>query len=136
MKAEHLWKMDAQADNVVDQNWGPTYHVDPFTVVNHPQNHYLEFVKKKDTRVECIVPTQKLKDWQRWLSRQSTVFELAQRIVVNNDIDNVIRMKNILCHHYERLIKKQFPSNLSYAFQQEIKDEGTHYYHFITFFIN
>ncbi len=63
---------------------------------------------RDDIRAECQSTTQQLKGWQGWIACQSTVFELAKRIVVNNDYDNVIRMTRVLTAHYKNLIKKDF----------------------------
>ena len=111
------------SSNTIDQRWEADYE-GPCVQEFGPLNHEFQVIMRDDTRVECKLTTQQLKSWQVWIACQSTVFELAKRIVVNNDYDNVVRMTRVLTAHYKNLIKKRFPANIQRQFRQTVTAEG------------
>jgi len=123
MQPLQMAKRDYIVGDVIDQGWGDDY-LSPYCIDNQPSNHQMQFLMSVDTREDCHVPPNILKSWQIWLARESTVFELAKRIVVNNDYINVVRMTKVLTYHYVKLLKKHFPKNISAQFREDVTQEG------------
>jgi hypothetical protein len=118
--------MPEQGDNVIDQDWGDEYNI-PTYFEENSRHHDFEKILLVDTRTVCKIPIADLKEWQTWLSREATVFELAKRIVVNNDYTNVLRMTRVLTFHYVNLIRKRFPANVANQFRENITLEGNYH---------
>jgi hypothetical protein len=115
---------DYVVGDTIDQGWGENYQT--FYIEDRfVPNHEFERLMSEDVRVDCIVPYASLKEWQSWLSLESTVFQLAKRITVRKDYHNVSRMSCVLKAHYSNLIKKRFPKDICAQFRENVTQEGT-----------
>jgi hypothetical protein len=123
------WKMPDQNDrSVIVDHWAE--YTAPESVFPHAKmNHSMQYLMSTDTRAGVEVPRDELKAWQSFLACQSTVFELAQRILTDKNKSNVDRVTQLLVFHYQNLVKKRFPSNLTQIFREEVSSKGNQYYY-------
>ena len=70
------------------------------------------------------VPKARLKEWQKYLAEEQTCFKLASALIDKGSLDTIHKIKGVLLLHYKNLVKRRFPTNLSYEFQQTITAEG------------